>query len=69
MEWLAKLSEGCWLAPWEGDPGRTIVEDNAQRYKTEGAAKAALTRARKRHTFRKIKGQAVPATQRTGEGK
>ena len=21
-----KLEENCWLADWEGDPGRTIVE-------------------------------------------
>ena len=54
--WIAQISEGCWLAPWGGDPGRTIMRDNATRYKTAGAAKAALTRARKRFGFRNIKG-------------
>ena len=66
--WIAELSQGCWLAPWEGDPGRTVVKDNAQRYATEGAAKVALTRARKRYRFRSIKGRAVLALAAGGEG-
>ena len=57
--WLAEISPGCWLAPWSGDPGRTLVEANARRYKTAGAARGALTRARKMFRWRKIKGRAV----------
>ena len=57
--WLAEISPGCWLAPWTGDPGRTAVGANAKRYKTEGAAKAALTRARKAFRWRRIKGRVV----------
>lgn len=57
--WLAEIGEGCWIAPWDGDPGRTCVEQNAKRYKTESAANAALARIRKKFAFRKIEGRAV----------
>ena len=57
--WLAEISPGCWLAPWTGDPGRTVVEANATRYKTQGAANRALARARRKYAFRRIKGRAV----------
>ena len=59
MPFVAELSEGCWLRNWGGDPGRTTALANAQRYKTKGAAKAALTRARKAYAWRKIKGRTV----------
>ena len=44
----------CWLAPWGGDPGRTVVLANAKRYKTERGAKAAATIAKKKYSWRKI---------------
>ena len=59
MPFVAEMSEGCWLRNWGGDPGRTTVLANAQRYKTKAAALAALTRARKAYQWRKIKGRAV----------
>jgi hypothetical protein len=27
-----ELEKGVWLADWEGDPGRTVVEANAQEF-------------------------------------
>jgi len=38
----------CFLATWNhGDPPRTFTPECARRYKTEAAAKAAITRALK----------------------
>ena len=59
MPFVAELHEDFWLRNWGGDPGRTVVLANAQRYKTKGAALAALTRARKKYPYRKIKGRVV----------
>jgi len=28
----------CWIAPWDGDPGRTLVKDNAKLFKTSDSA-------------------------------
>jgi hypothetical protein len=38
----------CYLTTGEGDPPRTYTPEHANRYKSERAAKAAMTRARKR---------------------
>ena len=32
---------GWYIAPWEGDPGRTIIKENAKKYKTKRGAKIA----------------------------
>jgi len=50
-DWIVELQENCWIAPITGDPGRTIVQKHAQRFKTKSSAKAALTRARKYRPF------------------
>lgn len=49
--YLVELHPDCWIAKTDGDPGRTIVEANAQRFKTAAAARGALTRARKYRPF------------------
>lgn len=41
--------DGAWLSYGEGDPCRTLNLYFASRYKTEAAAKAAITRAKKTH--------------------
>lgn len=28
----------CWIAPWEGDPGRTLVRNNAKLFDTKEKA-------------------------------
>jgi len=53
---VVAISEDCWLAPWTGDPGRTCLIENAKRYKSEAAAKRALSTAAKRYKFRKLTG-------------
>lgn len=45
----------CWLAPWEGDPGRTCVAANARRWGSHSGAKRALTAARAYSPFRDAK--------------
>ena len=47
LGYIVRLQPGCWLAPWSGDPGRTLVLASARVYRSEAAAKGALTRARK----------------------
>jgi hypothetical protein len=43
-EFLVELYGGTqWIAPWNGDPGRTCVRMNAKRYKSEHAAKCAIS--------------------------
>lgn len=46
MTAIVELEEGCWLAPWRGDPGRTLVRESAKRFKSARAARAALARHR-----------------------
>lgn len=43
--WIVELQPGCWLAPWDGDPGRTLVKDSAEIFPTKKAAEDALDRA------------------------
>ena len=45
--YVVALEPGVWLAPWEGDPGRTLVLENAKRYPSERSAKRALQKARR----------------------
>jgi 2-C-methyl-D-erythritol 4-phosphate cytidylyltransferase len=46
MTAIVELEEGCLLAPWRGDPGRTLVRESAKRFKSVRAARAALARHR-----------------------
>jgi len=46
------LEEGVWLAEGEGDPPRTLVEENAKEFKNITEACRALIEARKRRPFR-----------------
>jgi hypothetical protein len=46
-----KLEEGVWLADGEGDPARTLVEDNAKEFDNAIEAYDALKAAREYHAF------------------
>ena len=46
-----------WLAPWNGDPGRTVVKSNAKKFKTEQSAKVAMNKAIKKYTFKNLEGR------------
>ena len=47
MEYIVQIGKDCWLAPWEGDPGRTLVKDSARRFSSITSANRAITEARK----------------------
>ena len=51
MRYLVELEQGTYLAPWAGDPGRTIKRSNAKRYKSEQLASIALRKARRYRPF------------------
>ncbi len=49
--WTVELEPGVWLAPWEGDPGRTLVKDNAKEFASRNKADTALAAAREYRPF------------------
>lgn len=58
--WLIKLEETAlgktaWFAVWSGDPGRTYDKSMARGYRTEAAAKCALTYILKHYPWRSYK--------------
>lgn len=52
---IVEIESGVWLAPIFGDPGRTLVKSNAQKFDTSTAAGLALETARKFHPFKHAK--------------
>lgn len=46
MKYIVEIDKGCWLAPWTGDPGRTVVMENAKEFNTRLGAMRALNKAR-----------------------
>ena len=55
MEYVVELEKGCWIAGWEGDPGRTLKIENAKRFGRKGWAKRGLKLARDYRPFEKAK--------------
>jgi hypothetical protein len=55
MKCIVEIEEKVWLAPWEGDPGRTLVRENARQFETLRSAKMAITAARKYRPFKNAK--------------
>jgi hypothetical protein len=49
--YVVELENNCWLAPWSGDPGRTIVSQNARVFGSRHGARVALGFARKHRPF------------------
>ncbi len=49
--YIVELEPGVYLAPWPGDPGRTLVYEEAKRYSTRRGAAIALGKARKFRDF------------------
>jgi len=49
--WIVQLEHEVWLAPWDGDPGRTESVESAQRFTSKRQAEAALKRAREYRPF------------------
>lgn len=51
MRYLVELEDGVWLAPWDGDPGRTLVKSSAQSFSDIVHALVALEDARQYREF------------------
>ncbi len=51
--WTVELEPGVWLAPWAGDPGRTLVKENAKAFHSRSGAEVALSAAREHRPFAK----------------
>lgn len=47
MSYIVELEPHVWIAPVEGDPGRTLQIDNATRFRTIRDARHALRLAKK----------------------
>ena len=45
IAWIVEIEDGVWLADIEGDPGRTLVRDNALEFETARLAADALQAA------------------------
>lgn len=50
--YVVELCDGCWLAPWTGDPGRTLVVESAKQFNDMGVAFAALQKVKKKNPHR-----------------
>ncbi len=46
MRWIVELERETWIAPWFGDPGRTVVMRNARKFDSKRSAELALRKAR-----------------------
>jgi hypothetical protein len=55
MKYIVELEKGVWIASWEGDPGRTLVEENARKFPSLRSAQNGLKRARVYRPFLKAK--------------
>lgn len=49
--YIVQLEFEVWLAPWKGDPGRTVNIENAQRFSSRARAEMALAKVRELHEF------------------
>ena len=50
-----ELEKGVYIAPWTGDPPRTLVLDNAKTYKTKSEAYKDIAKALKYRNFKSLK--------------
>ncbi|HEY4552419.1 MAG TPA: hypothetical protein VIG80_04430 [Bacillaceae bacterium] len=47
-------NQDCWIAPWEGDPGRTLIRESAKEFNTEAQAHKFASKIIKANSFRKF---------------
>lgn len=51
MRYTVQLEPGVWIAPWDGDPGRTLLHVNAKRFRSRLSAMRALRIAKQHRPF------------------
>ena len=49
--YIAELEKGVWVAPWDGDPGRTLVQENAKVFNRKSAAWRAIEKHQENRPF------------------
>lgn len=54
-EYLVQLQDDCWIAPWSGDPGRTLSIDHARVFDTPQEAANSLRYAKRFRDFAESK--------------
>jgi len=59
VNYVIELEEGVWLAPWDGDPGRTLKKEFADLFYTKHDAEEALRAAREYRPFQNANLQPV----------
>lgn len=52
MGLIVELEEGVWLAPWDGDPGRTLKKESAKIFECGFSAMKALLAAKELRPFK-----------------
>jgi len=52
MAFIVELEKGVYLATWEGDPGRTLDEENAKQFRTLKSARKAIEKAKEYRPFK-----------------
>jgi hypothetical protein len=55
MKWIVELEKNVWIAPWAGDPGRTVKKENAEVFEDKLKASQAITYARVFRPFKNAK--------------
>ncbi len=55
MKWIVELEKDVWIAPWDGDPGRTLKKENAEVFDDKLRASQALKYAQIFRPFKKGK--------------
>ncbi len=64
---IVELEKGVYLAPWYGDPGRTLVRERAREYPTRNLAGKGIDFARKFREFDEARVIPFNNTQHTHE--
>lgn len=59
--WIVELEPGVYLAPWRGDPGRTLEAKSALVYDSHPRARLALLAAQKLRPFERARVTLAPA--------
>jgi len=49
---ILNSKDDCWIAPWEGDPPRTLIFVNAQVFATKTDAKNRIKEVKNTHPFK-----------------
>lgn len=44
----------CWIAPWDGDPGRTLERNSAKTFRTKKGAEKIAKKIIKENPYRKF---------------